>query len=126
MPLMAMLRRRVESGSATPFHLIYSVRTPDHIFYANDLYKIGQQASGVTIDRVYTRGGLPGELRSPGRLSRDDIPAPVASASDEGGGSGRVYVSGSTGFVETVTQLLLDRGHQPTSIRTEQFGPTRA
>jgi ferredoxin-NADP reductase len=125
-PLMAMLRRRVETGSAAPFHLIYSVRTPDHIFYANDLYKIGQQASGVTIDRVYTRGGLPGEQRSPGRLSPDDIPAPVASASDEEAGSGRVYVSGSTGFVETVTQLLLDRGHQPTSIRTEQFGPTRA
>lgn len=123
-PLMAILRRRVQTGSAAPFHLIYSVRTPDHIFYANDLYKIREEASGVRIDQVYSRAGLPWDARTPGRLSREDIPAPISGDPDGGTSQGRVYVSGPTGFVETVTQLLLDRGHPAASIRTERFGPS--
>ncbi|MGH8793950.1 MAG: oxidoreductase, partial [Stackebrandtia sp.] len=34
------------------------------------------------------------------------------------------FVCGPTGFVETVADLLVDRGHDPANIRTERFGPT--
>ncbi|MEO6999383.1 MAG: ferredoxin reductase [Terracoccus sp.] len=116
-PLMAMLRQRAQVGSSAPFHLVYSARTPDHVFYANELYSISQDASGATVDLLYTRSGLPDDARPAGRLSPDDLPAAVP-----GEGSTRVYVCGPNGFVENAARLLLDRGHPPASIRTERFG----
>jgi ferredoxin-NADP reductase len=116
-PLMAMLRQRVVSGATTPFHLIYVARTPDHIFYTNELHTIGQSDNGVTIDRLYSRSGLPDDSRTPGRLTLEDVPAP-------GAGSTRAYVCGSNGFVEHAAQLLEARGHQSSAIRTERFGPS--
>jgi ferredoxin-NADP reductase len=128
-PLMAMLRRRIESGVTTAFHLIYVVRTPDHVFYANELATIAQAHPDVTIDLLYTRAGLPDDARAPGRLAPADIPAPLgADASDASARSGtnrtRVYVCGPTGFVENAARLLQDRGHAADAIRTERFGPT--
>src|ERR1022692_4989301 len=36
-PLMAMIRTRAETGSRTPFRLVYSVREPDMALYAGEL-----------------------------------------------------------------------------------------
>lgn len=116
-PLMAMLRQRIESGATAPFHLIYLARTPDHLFYTNELYTIMQSHSDVTIDRLYSRSGLPDDSRAPGRLNLDDFPAPTEDPT-------RVYVCGPSGFVEHAAQLLQARGHQPDMIRTERFGPS--
>ena len=119
-PLMAMIRQRVRSGARAPFHLIYSARTPDHVFYTSELHEIVERAPGVTIDRLFTRSGLPDDPRAPGRLTLRDLSESATAA----GGSTRVYVCGPTGFVENAAQLLLERGHQPASIRTERFGPS--
>lgn len=75
-PLMAMLRQRIESGATTPLHLIHVARTPDHIFYTNELYTIAQSHDDVAIDRLYTRSGLPDDSRTPGRLTLEDLPPP--------------------------------------------------
>ncbi len=115
-PLMAMLRERVRGASGAPFHLIYVTRTPDHVFYANELHAIGSSTPGVVVEQLYTRAGLPDDSRAPGRLGPDDVPAPAAGT--------RVYVCGPTGFVEAAARLLQDAGHQPSAIRTERFGPT--
>ena len=37
-----------------------------------------------------------------------------------------IYVCGPTSMVELVAYLLVDRGHMPTRVRTERFGPTAA
>lgn len=118
-PLMAMLRRRVRGDSVAPFHLVYSARTPDHVFFANELYSISQGGRGVTVDLLYTRSGLPDDPRHPGRLNGDDLPAAVP-----GDDSTRVYVCGPNGFVENASRLLLARRYSPASIRTERFGPS--
>lgn len=139
-PLMAMLRQRIESGATTPFHLIYVARTPDHVFYANELYTIAQNNDDVTIDRLYTRSGLPDDARTPGRLTLEDLPAPIETATEASAeratttaattatasvaGFTRAYVCGPTGFVEHAAQLLQARGHKPNAIRTERFGPS--
>jgi len=34
------------------------------------------------------------------------------------------YVCGPTGFVETVANLLIFMGHDPSKIKTERFGPS--
>jgi ferredoxin-NADP reductase len=119
-PLMAMLRQRVRSDSTAAFHMIYTARTPDHLFYANELYTIGRDRPDVTIDRIYTRSGLPDDARPPGRLTLADFPA-VEPTEDT---FTRVYVCGPSGFVESAAQLLIDRGHSPANIRTERFGPS--
>ncbi|MDN5765675.1 MAG: hypothetical protein L0H96_04050 [Humibacillus sp.] len=106
-----------QAGSSAPFHLVYSARTPDHVFYANELYSSSQGANGVTVDLLYTRSGLLDDARPPGRLSLDDLPAAAP-----GEGTTRVYVCGPNGFVENAARLLLDRGHPAASIRTERFG----
>jgi ferredoxin-NADP reductase len=138
-PLMAMLRRRVESGVTTPFHLVYVTRTPDHVIYSNELATMAQLHPGIVIDRLYTRAGLFDDVRAPGRLTLADLPGPVdaSDAVDAVAGTGsngthpgasrtRVYVCGPTGFVENAVQLLQERGHAPEMIRTERFGPTGA
>jgi ferredoxin-NADP reductase len=39
-------------------------------------------------------------------------------------GAAPAFVCGSNGFVETASQLVMDAGMAPGSIRTERFGPT--
>ena len=126
---MAMLRQRILTESTAPFHMIYSARTPDHLFYTDELYDIGEKHHDVTIDRVYTRAGLPDDEREPGRLRLDDLPeaSPTSRSTSAGApvvGATRVYVCGPTSFVESAVQLLLERGHSAATIRTERFGPS--
>jgi ferredoxin-NADP reductase len=128
-PLMAMLRRRIESGVTTPFHLIYVVRTPDHVIYTDELATIARFHPDITIDRLYTRAGLPDDMRPPGRLTIADIPAPTGAAAAGASthsrtNQTRVYVCGPTGFVENAAKLLQERGHAADAIKTERFGPT--
>ncbi|QIM21852.1 oxidoreductase [Phycicoccus sp. HDW14] len=118
-PLMAMLRERQRTRSSTPFHLVYSARTPDHVFYTNELHAMAVTASGLRIDRLYSRGGLPDDARPPGRLRPGDLPPVDAFPAPP-----LVYCCGPSGFVEAATRLLLDGGHDSGAIRTERFGPS--
>ena len=118
-PLMAMLRERVRSGSDAPMHLVCSARTPDHVFYTNELFALSRTVSGFTVDRIHSRGGLPDDARPPGRLRREDLPAADTTAVPP-----RVYVCGPNGFVEAATRFLQELGHDSGAIRTERFGPS--
>ncbi|MHD0300857.1 ferredoxin reductase [Rhodococcus qingshengii] len=118
-PLMAMLRERTHSDSDSPFRLIYSARTPDHVIYTGELHQLAQAHPDIPITRLYTRAGLPDDTREPGRLRIEDLPTPAHGGTV---GATRVYVCGPTGFVEHAAQLLVDRGFTPSDIRTERFG----
>ncbi len=118
-PLMAMVRQRVRSGVDVPFHLVVSARTPDHVFYTNELFALARTTPGLRVDRLYSRGGLPDDVRVPGRLRPEDLPGIGATALPP-----RVYVCGPSGFVETATRILVGSGHDPAAIRTERFGPS--
>jgi hypothetical protein len=115
-----MIRTRVRSASEVPFHLLYSVRTPDHVIYANELYRVASSHSGVEVAYAFTRAGLPGDARTTGRLTARDVAAVAASV----GGGARTYICGPNGFVENASQLLLDQGYPAELIRTERFGGT--
>lgn len=125
-PLMAMVRRRIESGVTSPFHLIYVARTPDHVIYTNELATIAQFHPDVIVDRLYTRAGLPDDVRAPGRLTLADVPGPGVTDTVDASARTRtrVYVCGPTGFVDNAAQLLLEKSHAPDMIRTERFGPS--
>jgi ferredoxin-NADP reductase len=96
-PLRAMLRGRRAAGSRVPFKLVYSVRTPDDVYYADELRR---PDPGVDVTLLHTREAPAEVTRPPKRLG------------------------GPTGFVETAADILVALGHDPRRIRTERFGPT--
>jgi ferredoxin-NADP reductase len=118
-PLMAMIRSRRGAGSP-PFRLIYSVRTPQDRIYDQELRSRAAQDSGLDITFLYTRTAPAGETRSVGRITAEDLLTYGGPPELEP----TCYVCGPTPFVETVADLLIDLGHNPTRVRTERFGPT--
>ena len=117
-PLMAMLRQRIVMGSAE-FRL-YSVRSPADVYYAQELGHLERDCDWLQVAVVYTRAATPQTARPPGRVGSGDLAVPGWTPDD----GLRVYVCGATGFVESVTTKLIERGHRPSAIRTERFGPS--
>ncbi|WP_329792228.1 ferredoxin reductase [Lentzea sp. DG1S-22] len=117
-PLMAMVRTRAAEGSRVPFRLIYSVRTPEDVFYADELRRRAREDAGLDVAVVYTRQAPEGSPEPPGRLG-------VATLNTHGWPAEftpDVFVCGPTGFVETVSDVLVALGHDPRRVRTERFG----
>ncbi|GII58405.1 oxidoreductase [Planotetraspora thailandica] len=116
-PLMAMIRAREQAGSRTPFRLLYSLREPGERYYAEELRK---PISGLDVTYLYTRVVPDGWARPAGRVTVADV--------NTGGWPAEFrpecFVCGPTGFVETVSDILLAMGHDATAIKTERFGPT--
>ncbi|WP_229402047.1 ferredoxin reductase [Micromonospora okii] len=119
-PLMAMARARRAAGSRTPFRLIYSARTPEDVFYADELRRRARDDRGLDVTYVYTRAAPVRWRGEPHRIGPADVNTHGWPADLEP----LCYVCGPTGFVETVADLLVGLGHQPRRVRTERFGPT--
>jgi ferredoxin-NADP reductase len=116
-PLMAMVRARREAGSRTPFRLIYSVRTTEELYYADELRR---PEPGVDVTYVYTRKTPEGWPAPPGRLGIADVNTGGWPPDFEPS----CFVCGPTGFVEAVANILVALGHDPRRIKTERFGPS--
>jgi ferredoxin-NADP reductase len=119
-PLMAMIRERAAAGSHAPFKLIYSVRDPSALLYADELARRGRAGDGLQVRYVYTRTAPPGSAEPTGRINA----ATLASAGWPPDESPAVFVCGPTGFVEAVADLLVRTGHGAGAIKTERFGPS--
>jgi ferredoxin-NADP reductase len=123
-PLMAMIRARAAAGSRAPFRLLYSVRSPADVCYADELRRRGAEVAGpdagLDVAYRYTRRAPAGW---PGRVGR----VRVADVNDAGWPPDfepACYVCGPTGFVEAVADILVALGHDPRRIKTERFGPS--
>ncbi|MFI8525567.1 FAD-binding oxidoreductase [Promicromonospora sukumoe] len=115
-PLYAMAAAHGAAGDATPFRLLYSARTPDDVFFADELAALA--GPDLALDLVYTRAAPAGWPDPVGRLTREALAARTLPAEQRP----RVYVCGSTGFVETVAVWLQELGHAAADIHTERFG----
>jgi ferredoxin-NADP reductase len=116
---MAMLRQRIFVGR-TDFRLVYSVRSPADVYYAQELAQLERDCDWLQVAVVYTRAAAQQTSRPPGRIGVGDLAVPGWTP-DAGL---RVYVCGPTGFVESVTTMMIGQGHSPSAIRTERFGPS--
>jgi ferredoxin-NADP reductase len=116
-PLYAMAQAHAASDDASEFRLLYSVRTPGDVFFAEELTALASTGS-LHLDIVYTRAAPPEASVPPARLTAERLRDAVVPAEH----SPRVYVCGPTPFVEAVSRWLLDAGHKPGDIRTERFG----
>jgi ferredoxin-NADP reductase len=118
-PLMAMLRHRAARASDVEARLLVSARSPDELLYGAELAAL-EPSRGLRVQRTYTREAPPGwtgwRRRVDAAMLAEVGPAPAASP--------RIFVCGSTGFVERVAEALLGLGHAARAIHTERFGPT--
>jgi ferredoxin-NADP reductase len=114
-PLMAMARHRAQVGSTAPMRLLYSSRTWDEVIYRDEL-----ETLGIEVVQTLTRRQPPGWSGYSRRID-DDLLREVAFPATDGP---RVYVCGSTRFVDAAADGLVRLGYDPRSIRTERFGAT--
>jgi ferredoxin-NADP reductase len=108
-PLMSMLRHRRRALPQVPARLLYSVRTPEDVFYKDEL--------GEETTLTYTRRTPEAWSGATGRITSELISS-VAYPDD------MAYVCGPHHFVETAAKLLMGCGYGSEQIRTERFGPT--
>jgi ferredoxin-NADP reductase len=114
-PLMAMARHRARIGSDTPMRLIYSSRMWEDVIYRDEL-----ETLGIEVVHTLTREQPPGWTGYSRRIDRELLGEVAWPAS----GSPRVYVCGSTRFVDAAADGLLELGYDAAWIRTERFGAT--
>jgi ferredoxin-NADP reductase len=118
-PLMAMLRHRRETRTATDARLLLSARSLEDVLYRSELEDLGRDSVDLRI--TLTRGPAPdgwaGWTRRIDREMLEEVGPPP-------GERPRVYVCGPTPFVEEAARLLVELGHEPARVHTERFGPT--
>jgi ferredoxin-NADP reductase len=116
-PLRAILRHRVRSGSDAPVRLLYSSRALDGVIYRAEL---DEPTAGVEVVHTLTRLQPDGWT---GYARRVDA-AMLAEVAWPPGEHPLAFVCGPTSFVETVADALVQLGYPPARVKTERFGPT--
>jgi ferredoxin-NADP reductase len=116
-PLMSMIRHRAAIGSGTPTRLLYSSRNWDDVIYRAELE---HPADGLDVFHTLTRSQPPGWTGYSRRIDAEMLGEVAWPAAEEP----RVFICGSTRFVDTAADGLVAMGYPPQSIRTERFGAT--
>ena len=127
------LRRRAVDGDAAPLcrgrsnptrarvpvRLLYSARTVDDVIYRDELNS-SAECPEIRVALALTRAApeaWTGYRRRIDRAMLEEAGWPAAEQP-------RAFVCGPTPLVESVANLLVDLGHDPSRVRTERFGPT--
>jgi len=116
-PLLAMVRAHAASASTVPMRLLYSVRSPENIFFAEELADAAAHGS-LDLTLSYSRHAPPGHDRPAARISRELLEHSTVAPSE----APAVFVCGPNGFVASAGELLIALGHDPAAIKTERFG----
>jgi ferredoxin-NADP reductase len=119
-PLMAMLRHRERRKVAVPALLLYSSRSLEDVIYREELNVIAQHDPNLDVVYTLTRDQPAGWVGHRGRIDKEMLAlSPPALANKP-----HIFVCGPTPFVEHVSNLLVELGHDALAIKTERFGPT--
>jgi len=119
-PLMAMVRARVEGGSDIAVRYLSSARSVDLILYREELARLARDSEGVEVLYTLTREQPDGWTGLTRRVDSEMLEAHAFGAGEEP----LCFVCGPTPFVEAVASALVDLGHKAERVRTERFGPT--
>ncbi|HVH64696.1 MAG TPA: FAD-binding oxidoreductase [Candidatus Acidoferrum sp.] len=120
-PLMAMIRHRVAVDSVIPTRLLYSIRTPEDVFYATELQELNARGEGFELIQTFTRQAPSGWTGYRRRIDREMLSEVIKPF---GAGGVHAYICGPTLLVEAVANTLLDLGVPTQRILAERFGPT--
>lgn len=119
-PLMAMVRHRAASGSSVFTTLLYSVRSAEHIIYAEELKERQLKDKQLNILITYTRIAPEQWSGYQKRIDKAILQEVLQAYSV----LPLAYLCGATVFVENVADYLIDLGLPASAILTERFGPT--
>jgi ferredoxin-NADP reductase len=119
-PLMAIARHRVRSGSDASVRLLYSSRSWEDVIYREELAELEERRDGLEVVHTLTRSQPPGWTGHRRRVDRELLRELAWPAAD----GARSFVCGPTAFVERVASVLVELGHAPERVKTERFGPT--
>jgi ferredoxin-NADP reductase len=112
-PLMAMLRHRAAQHSDVDVRVLVSARAHADLLYRAELDTV---AAYVTLTRAQPEGWTGFARRVDADMLREVGPGPEAKP--------LIFICGPTPFVEHAADLLVQLGHDPSTIRAERFGPT--
>jgi ferredoxin-NADP reductase len=115
-PFLAMIAHHEQSAASVPMRLLYSTRTAADVIGT----KLLPTAGGVDVTITLTGAVAPDWEGPTGRVNETLLSERAFPADTRP----RIYVCGSTSFVEFVAVTLLDLGHDAAAIRTERFGAT--
>jgi ferredoxin-NADP reductase len=119
-PMMAMLRHRAQREVRNPAVLLYSARNLEEVIYRGELDAMARGDPDLRVVNTLTRSQPEGWTGHRGRIDK----ALLAEASLPPEQNPKIFVCGSTPFVEAVSMLLVKTGHDPLTIKTERFGPS--
>ena len=117
-PFIGMLRAHAAAASATPMHLLYGLRSPDDLFFRDELQRIPSENPSAIVSLAFSRRTPDNWPDPPGRISLKLLAERTVRPEDRP----RLFVCGSTGFVETVLTWLIELGHPAKDIHAERFG----
>ncbi|MCM3506080.1 MULTISPECIES: FAD-binding oxidoreductase [unclassified Curtobacterium] len=117
-PLLPMVTAHAEAADRTPFRLLYATRTPEDVFFREELADALRAAAPLEVTHVYSRRAPEGSDEPVGRLTQERLDRAVLPP----GSGALVYVCGSTPFVEQVLRWLGELGHDLSDVRAERFG----
>ena len=115
-PMMSMLRYIDDLGLATEVTLLYFVRTPRDIIFANELAQLRVSIRNFHYV-VITSQPDPGWAGPTGHLSRELLEAQISSPQ-----SSTFFLCGPKGLMETARNILHLMGVQDAQILRESFG----
>jgi ferredoxin-NADP reductase len=118
-PLMSILRHRVNSATTVPMALIYSARTVGDAIFREELNRYAEARQGFRLYLAVTRERSSDPRHQSGRIDNALVGRALADLGDR---PLRSYVCGANRFVETATTVLTGMGIEPGRIRTERFG----
>jgi len=121
-PLMAMLRHRDRRSSRAPTVLVYSSRSLEDVIYRDELDAMASRDPRMRVVNTLTRKQPEGWMGYGRRIDR----ALLAETCFPPEQNPKIYVCGPTPFVESVSRLLVELGHNTRAVKTERFGPSGA
>jgi ferredoxin-NADP reductase len=117
-PLMAMARSRARVGATAPMRLLYSSRSLEDVIYRDELEEF--PGDGFDVVHTLTREQPAGWTGYSRRIDPELLAEVAWPVEDEP----KVFVCGSTRFVDAAADGLVGLGYDPRWIRTERFGAT--
>ena len=117
-PLMAMARSRARAGATAPMRLLYSSRSLEDVIYRDELEEL--PGEGFEVVHTLTREQPAGWTGYSRRIDPELLAEVAWPVEDEP----KVFVCGSTRFVDAAADGLVGLGYDPRWIRTERFGAT--
>ena len=119
-PLMSMLRHRMNVAPEVPAVLVYSVRRLADVIFHKEIMARTESDPNFHLLLTVTREKVPDARVHSGRIDM----ALVGKALGRLGGTrpGHTYVCGATAFVDVASRLLIEAGVGFSSIKTERYG----